>query len=76
MYRTLLDECLQRAGTTWYTSVDELKRDIDSALLQRRVQPQRYRLNGRTLLREAVGIEDVPLIVPSHKAKHALQTIA
>ena len=33
MNRTLLDECLRvQGGTTWYTCVDELQREIDTFL--------------------------------------------
>lgn len=66
MNRTLLDECFRVKGrTNWYTSVDELQRDIDSFLAYYNLERshQGYRLKGKTpaqALREALGVEMLP----------------
>lgn len=70
MNRTLLDECFRvRGRTTWYLEVDEIQRDLDRFLAYYNLERshQGYRLKGRTpaqALREALGIEELPAIVP------------
>ena len=70
MNRTLLDECFRVSGrTTWYLEVDEIQRDLDRFLAYYNLERshQGYRLKGRTpaqALREALGIEELPAIVP------------
>lgn len=72
MNRTLLDECFRIKGrTTWYTSPDEIQRDLDEYLsfynLKR--SHQGCRLKGRTpaqALREALGRKRLPAIVPKN----------
>jgi hypothetical protein len=70
MNRTLLDECFRVNGcTTWYLEVDEIQRDLDRFLAYYNLERshQGYRLKGRTpaqALREALGIDDLPAIVP------------
>jgi transposase InsO family protein len=82
MNRTLLDECFRVQGrTTWYTSVDELQRDIDTFLRYYNVERshQGYRLKGRTpaqALKEALGVEEIPQIVPNEEVNEPLQTAA
>jgi transposase InsO family protein len=70
MNRTLLDECFRVKGReTWYTEIPEIQRDLDEfiAYYNLRRSHQGYRLNGRTpaqALREALGCEELPSIVP------------
>jgi transposase InsO family protein len=70
MNRTLLDECFRVTGrTTWYVEVEEIQRDLDRFLEHYNLHRshQGYRLAGRTpaqALREALGITDLPPIVP------------
>lgn len=70
MNRTLLDECFRVKGReTWYTSTDEIQRDLDQFIeyYNLRRTHQGYRLNGRTpaqALREALGCDQLPAIVP------------
>jgi transposase InsO family protein len=70
MNRTLLDECFRVSGrTTWYLEADEIQRDLDRFLAYYNLERshQGYRLKGRTpaqALREALGIEELPAIVP------------
>jgi len=71
MNRTLLDECFRVAGrTTWYLEPEEIQRDLDRFLEYYNLERshQGYRLKGRTpaqALREALGIAELPLIVPA-----------
>lgn len=82
MNRTLLDECFRVQGrTTWYATVEELQRDVDRFLrfynLDR--SHQGYRLKGRTpvqALREALGVEEIPDIVPAEEISEPLPTAA
>lgn len=70
MNRTLLDECFRVEGRqTWYLSPEEIQRDLDRFLAYYNLERshQGYRLRGRTpaqALREALGIEELPAIVP------------
>jgi transposase InsO family protein len=70
MNRTLLDECFRVAGrTTWYVEIEEIQRDLDRFLEYYNLHRshQGYRLGGRTpaqALREALGITDLPPLVP------------
>lgn len=70
MNRTLLDECFRVQGrTTWYTSPEEIQRDLDTYLTFYNLKRshQGYRLKGRTpaqALREALGKKKLPPIVP------------
>ncbi len=71
MNRTLLDECFRVAGrTTWYENIDQIQADLDKFMEYYNLQRshQGYRLQGRTpaqALREALGIEELPPILPS-----------
>jgi transposase InsO family protein len=73
MNRTLLDECFRVAGRqTWYVEPNEIQRDLDRFLAYYNLERthQGYRLKGRTpaqALREALGIEDLPPIVPAEE---------
>lgn len=73
MNRTLLDECFRVSGrTTWYLEPEEIQRDLDRFLAYYNLERthQGYRLKGRTpaqALREALGIEDLPAIVPAEE---------
>jgi transposase InsO family protein len=79
MNRTLLDECFRVYGrTTWYIEPPEIQRDLDRFLkfynLDR--SHQGYRLKGRTpaqALREALGIENLPPIVPDDDGDEPLE---
>jgi len=54
MNRTLLDECFRVAGrTTWYTTPEEIQRDLDRFVEYYNLQRshQGYRLHGRTVSR-------------------------
>lgn len=70
MNRTLLDECFRVAGRqTWYLQPEEIQRDLDAFLIHYNLERthQGYRLKGRTpaqALRDALGIETLPPIVP------------
>lgn len=70
MNRTLLDECFRVKGReTWYTSTDEIQRDLDTFIeyYNLRRSHQGYRLNGRTpaqALKEALGVEELPPMIP------------
>jgi len=70
MNRTLLDECFRVAGrTTWYTTPQEIQRDLDRFLEYYNLQRshQGYRLQGRTpaqALRETLGLDDLPALIP------------
>lgn len=70
MNRTLLDECFRVKGReTWYTSTDEIQRDLDTFIeyYNLRRSHQGYRLNGRTpaqALREALNVEELPSMIP------------
>ena len=70
MNRTLLDECFRVKGrTTWYTSPDEIQRDLDEypSFYNLKRNHQGYRLKGRTpaqALREALGRKRLPPIIP------------
>jgi transposase InsO family protein len=69
MNRTLLDECFRVVGrTTWYTSIDEIQRDVDRFLAYYNLERPHsgYRLQGRTPARalcEALGRDTLPGIV-------------
>lgn len=67
--------------TTWYTSVNELQRDIDRFLRSYNVERshQGYRSKGRTpvqALKEALRVEEIPQIVPNQEVDEPLQTAA
>lgn len=70
MNRTLLDECFRVEGRkTWYLEPAEIQRDLDRFLAYYNLERshQGYRLKGRTpaqALREALGIEELPPVVP------------
>jgi hypothetical protein len=54
---------------TWYISVDEIQRDLDTFLRYYNLERshQRYRLKGRApaqALREALGVEELPDLIP------------
>lgn len=80
MNRTLLDECFRIEGRkTWYIEPEEIQRDLDRFLAHYNLERahQGYRLKGRTpaqALREALGREDLPPIVPPRD--DAQQTVA
>jgi transposase InsO family protein len=82
MNRTLLDECFRVQGrTTWYTGVDELQRDIDTFLRYYNLERshQGYRLKGRTpvqALKEALGRDQIPDIVPNQEVTEPLAAAA
>jgi transposase InsO family protein len=82
MNRTLLDECFRVAGrTTWYVSVDEIQRDLDRFLRYYNVERshQGYRLKGRTpvqALKEALGVEEIPELIPQEEVAEPLPTAA
>lgn len=73
MNRTPLQECFRVTGrTTWYLEPEEIQRDLDRFLAYYNLERshQGYRLKGRTpaqALREALGIEDLPPIVPTEE---------
>jgi transposase InsO family protein len=82
MNRTLLDECFRVQGRqTWYVAVEEIQRDLDRFLRYYNLERshQGYRLKGRTpvqALKEALGIEDIPEIVPTEEDNEPLATAA
>ena len=70
MNRTLLDECFRVARR--HLEPDEIQRDLDRFLAYYNLERthQGYRLKGRTpaqALREALGIENLPPIVPAQE---------
>lgn len=73
MNRTLLDECFRvRGRITWCLEPEEIHRDLDRFLAHYNLERshQGYRLKGPTpsrALREALGIEDLPSIVPTEE---------
>jgi transposase InsO family protein len=73
MNRTLLDECFRVEGRkTWYLTPKEIQRDLDRFLRYYNLERshQGYRLQGRTpaqALREALGTETLPPIVPEEE---------
>jgi transposase InsO family protein len=70
MNRTLLDECFRVEGRkTWYVTPAEIQRNLDRFLAYYNLERshQGYRLRGRTpaeALREALGLEELPPVVP------------
>ena len=66
-------ECFRVAGrTTWYLEPEEIQRDLDRFLAYYNLERshQGYRLKGRTpaqALREALGIEQLPPVVPAEE---------
>lgn len=82
MNRTLLDECFRVQGRqTWYVEVDEIQRDLDRFLRYYNLERshQGYRLKGRTpvqALKEALGIDTIPDIVPSQEIPEPLPDAA
>ncbi len=82
MNRTLLDECFRVQGRqTWYIEPDEIQRDLDKFLRYYNLERshQGYRLNGRTpaqALREALGRDNIPDIVPPEETPEPLPTAA
>jgi transposase InsO family protein len=82
MNRTLLDECFRVHGrTTWYTTTAEIQRDLDAFLRYYNLERshQGYRLKGRTpvqALMEALGITEIPDIVPTEEVSEPLPTAA
>lgn len=77
MNRTLLDECFRVQGrTNWYLEPAEIQRDLDRFLAFYNLERshQGYRLKGRTpaqALREALGIDDLPPLVPEIEEQDA-----
>lgn len=75
MNRTLLDECFRVAGrTTWYENAEQIQVDLDRFIeyYNRERSHQGYRLLGRTpvqALKEALGIEDIPELIPQQEAR-------
>lgn len=69
MNRTLLDECFRVKGReTWYTSTDEIRRDLDQFIeyYNLRRSHQGHRLSGRTpaqALCKALGVEALPPVI-------------
>jgi transposase InsO family protein len=82
MNRTLLDECFRVQGRqTWYIGVDEIQRDLDRFMRYYNLERshQGYRLKGRTpaqALMEALGVEEIPEIVPTEEVIEPLPTAA
>ena len=82
MNRTLLDECFRVQGRqTWYMEVDEIQRDLDRFMRYYNLERshQGYRLKGRTpaqALMEALGITEIPEIVPTEEGNEPLPTAA
>jgi transposase InsO family protein len=82
MNRTLLDECFRIAGrTTWYSTVEEIQRDLDRFLRYYNLERshQGYRLKGRTpvqALREALGVAQIPDMIPIEEVSEPLPTAA
>jgi transposase InsO family protein len=82
MNRTLLDECFRVQGRqTCYIGVDEIQRDLDTFLRYYNLERshQGYRLKGRTpaqALREALGVEELPDIIPAQEETQPLATAA
>jgi transposase InsO family protein len=82
MNRTLLDECFRVQGRqTWYIGIDEIQRDLDRFLRYYNLERshQGYRLKGRTpaqALMEALGIVEIPDVVPTEEANEPLPTAA
>ena len=79
MNRTLLDECFRVEGRkTWYQEPAEIQRDLDRFLRYYNLDRshQGYRLRGRTpaqALREALGIEELPPVVPAAQETETLE---
>jgi transposase InsO family protein len=79
MNRTLLDECFRVEGRkTWYQEPVEIQRDLDRFLQYYNLDRshQGYRLRGRTpaqALREALGIEDLPPVIPAAREPEAME---
>lgn len=82
MNRTLLDECFRVQGRqTWYLEIDEIQRDLDRFMRYYNLERshQGYRLKGRTpaqALMEALGITEIPEIVPTEEVNEPLPTAA
>ena len=82
MNRTLLDECFRVQGRqTWYMEVDEIQRDLDRFMRYYNLERshQGYRLKGRNpaqALMEALGITEIPEIVPTEEVNEPLPTAA
>ena len=82
MNRTLLDECFRVQGRqTWYIGLDEIQRDLDRFLRYYNLERshQGYRLKGKTpvqALKEALGIDNIPDIVPIEEVNEPLPTAA
>lgn len=82
MNRTLLDECFRVQGRqTWYVEVDEIQRDLDRFLRYYNLERshQGYRLKGRTpvqALKEALGVDNIPDIIPPQETEEPLPTAA
>jgi transposase InsO family protein len=82
MNRTLLDECFRVQGrTTWYTTTAEIQRDLDTFLRYYNLERshQGYRLQGRTpvqALKDALGVAEIPDIVPTEEDNDLLPAAA
>jgi transposase InsO family protein len=82
MNRTLLDECFRVTGRqTWYLSAEEIQADLDRFLRYYNLERshQGYRLNGRTpvqALKEALGLEEIPELIPTQEDTPPIQTAA
>jgi transposase InsO family protein len=82
MNRTLIDECFRVQGRqTWYVGVEEIQRDLGRFLRYYNLERshQGYRLKGRTpaqALMEALGITEIPDIIPAEEANEPLPTAA
>lgn len=82
MNRTLLDECFRVQGRqTWYIGPDEIQRDLDRFLRYYNLERshQGYRLKGRApvqALMKALGVSEIPDIVPAEEVNEPLPTAA
>lgn len=80
--RTLLDECCRlQQRQTWYMEVKRIQRDLDRFLRDYPLERAHYgyRLRGRTpvqALMEALGIPEIPDIVPAEQVNAPLPTTA
>jgi hypothetical protein len=82
MNRTLLDECFRVQGRqTWYLQPEEIQRDLDIFIRYYNLEctHQGYRLKGRTpaqTLMEALGVSEIPEIIPSQEVSDTLRNAA
>lgn len=82
MNRTLLDECFRaQRRQTWYVDPEEIQRDLDIFMRYYNLERthQGYRLESRTPVhepREALGITEIPDVIPVQEASEPLATAA